>query len=84
MSDLIKLDTEPTSSVCCSFCAKLLREVHRMIAAPTANICDECVMLSLTIIYKKEAGENQKLRTALKRAHTRFSMCSCGEECLVK
>jgi ribosomal protein L37AE/L43A len=35
---------------CCSFCDKSQHEVERLIAGPTVFICDECVMLCMTII----------------------------------
>ena len=34
----------------CSFCAKKRSQVAKLIAGPTAYICNECVMLCVTIL----------------------------------
>ena len=45
---MAKLDDK--SNVRCSFCGKLQEEVHRVIAGPGVNICNECVDLCREII----------------------------------
>ncbi len=42
--------TEDKSNVRCSFCGKAQEEVHRIIAGPGVNICNECVELCREII----------------------------------
>jgi hypothetical protein len=41
---------QPARTLSCSFCGKSQREVHKLIAGPTAHICDECVKLCNDII----------------------------------
>ncbi|MBI4434879.1 hypothetical protein HY635_03655 [Candidatus Uhrbacteria bacterium] len=43
------------SSLACSFCGKPQPETRKLIAGPTAYICDECVYDALAIIRKDEA-----------------------------
>ena len=45
---MAKIDDK--SNVRCSFCGKLQEEVHRVIAGPGVNICNECVDLCREII----------------------------------
>lgn len=40
----------------CSFCAKTQHEVKKLIAGPTAFICDECVGLCATIVISDPDG----------------------------
>ncbi|MBI5490897.1 MAG: ATP-dependent Clp protease ATP-binding subunit ClpX, partial [Deltaproteobacteria bacterium] len=46
----------------CSFCGKTQREVKKLIAGPTAYICDECVSLCNDIIAEDQGGEAQPAR----------------------
>ena len=38
----------------CSFCGKSQNEVQKIIAGPTAFICDQCVATCLDIIYEED------------------------------
>jgi len=49
----------------CSFCGKSQDEVKRLIAGPTAYICDECIDLCNDIILEEGAAEQSKARTRL-------------------
>ena len=49
----------------CSFCGKSQDEVKRLIAGPTAYICDECIDLCNDIILEEGAAEQSKVRTRL-------------------
>ena len=45
------MSEEKRKSICCSFCGKSEREVHRMIQGPAGvRICDECVRLCMDIV----------------------------------
>jgi ATP-dependent Clp protease ATP-binding subunit ClpX len=46
----------------CSFCGKTQREVRKLIAGPTAYICDECVSLCNDIIAEDAAPESKPAR----------------------
>jgi ATP-dependent protease Clp ATPase subunit len=47
--------SEPT--LYCSFCAKSQHEVVRLIAGPTAFMCNECVVLCFGIIAEDSARQ---------------------------
>lgn len=49
----------------CSFCGKSQEEVKRLIAGPTAYICDECIDLCNDIILEEGAAEQSKARKRL-------------------
>lgn len=50
--------TAPTKDAFyCSFCAKSQHEVRRLIAGPTAFICDECVVACVELLEKMRAEE---------------------------
>ena len=49
--------TEDTSNVRCSFCGKAQEDVHRIIAGPGVNICNECVDLCREIIEEDIEAE---------------------------
>lgn len=49
----------------CSFCGKSQDEVKRLIAGPTAYICDECIDLCNDIILEEGASEQSKARKRL-------------------
>lgn len=40
----------------CSFCGKTQDEVRKLIAAPAAFICDECVVLAYEILLEQVPG----------------------------
>jgi hypothetical protein len=45
------MGSEPkASNLVCSFCGKRRDEVRKLIAGPTAYICDECVVLCMQIL----------------------------------
>lgn len=43
-------DTDEMGLFRCSFCTKSQHEVRKIIAGPTVNICDECVLLCVEIL----------------------------------
>ena len=49
----------------CSFCGKSPAEVQRLIAGPTAYICDECIDLCNDILREEGVAEPKKARTRL-------------------
>ena len=57
--------TGTTQVLQCSFCGKTQREVKKLIAGPTAYICDECVALCNDIIAEDQGGEAQPTRKAM-------------------
>jgi ATP-dependent Clp protease ATP-binding subunit ClpX len=48
---------EDSSAVRCSFCGKAQEDVHRIIAGPGVNICNECVELCREIIEEDVEAE---------------------------
>ena len=46
-----------SSTVRCSFCGKAQEDVHRIIAGPGVNICNECVELCREIIEEDVEAE---------------------------
>ena len=48
---------EESSAVRCSFCGKAQEDVHRIIAGPGVNICNECVELCREIIEEDVEAE---------------------------
>ena len=49
----------------CSFCGKAPEEVQRLIAGPTAYICDECLDLCNEILHEEGVAAPSKVRTRL-------------------
>ncbi len=49
----------------CSFCGKTQNEVRKLVAGPSAYICDECIELCRGII--QEETEIQRVETTRKR-----------------
>ncbi len=49
----------------CSFCGKSPAEVQRLIAGPTAYICDACIDLCNEILREEGVAEPRKVRTRL-------------------
>ncbi|UXS71692.1 hypothetical protein FY145_01150 [Agrobacterium tumefaciens] len=43
---------KPRPTLYCSFCGKSQHDVKKLIAGPTAFICDECVEVSMNIILE--------------------------------
>ncbi len=53
---MAKIEDQP-STVRCSFCGKAQEDVHRIIAGPGVNICNECVELCREIIEEDAEAE---------------------------
>src|SRR6516162_5228723 len=49
----------------CSFCGKAPEEVQRLIAGPTAYICDECIDLCNEILREEGVAAPRQVRTRL-------------------
>jgi ATP-dependent Clp protease ATP-binding subunit ClpX len=49
----------------CSFCGKAPEEVQRLIAGPTAYICDECIDLCNEILLEEGVAAPRQVRTRL-------------------
>src|SRR5216683_147738 len=66
----------------CSFCGKSPQEVQRLIAGPTAYICDECIDLCNEILLEEGVAEPRKVRTRLwtpKELHTKLDDYIIGQ-----
>src|SRR5262252_3062478 len=66
----------------CSFCGKSQDEVKRLIAGPTAYICDECIDLCNDILLEEGIAEPRKVRTRLltpKELHTKLDDYIIGQ-----
>ena len=66
----------------CSFCGKAPEEVKRLIAGPTAYICDECIDLCHDILLEEEIAEPRTGRTRLltpKELHTKLDDYIVGQ-----
>jgi len=66
----------------CSFCGKSPAEVQRLIAGPTAYICDECIDLCNDILLEEGIAEPRKVRTRLltpKELHTKLDDYIIGQ-----
>ena len=67
-------DKDNEKDLCCSFCGKSQHEVKKLIAGPTAMICDECIGVSMDILKQeqqlsplsKEDGSNSTPKEILK------------------
>ena len=57
------MSDETKKSLRCSFCGKREEEVRRMIQAPGARICDQCVQLCMSVL-EEELGKTGSLRAA--------------------
>ena len=57
------MSDETKKSLRCSFCGKREEEVRRMIQAPGARICDQCVQLCMSVL-EEELGKTGSLRVA--------------------
>jgi ATP-dependent Clp protease ATP-binding subunit ClpX len=49
-----KNDSEKEKDLCCSFCGKSQHEVKKLIAGPTAMICNECIGISMDILREEQ------------------------------
>jgi ATP-dependent Clp protease ATP-binding subunit ClpX len=56
---------ESKNTLYCSFCGKSQREVRKLIAGPTAFICDECVELCRDIIGEENKSSLTKSRDGI-------------------
>src|SRR5256884_6374105 len=66
----------------CSFCGKAPEEVQRLIAGPTAYICDACIDLCNDILLEEGVAEPRKARTCLwtpKELHTKLDDYIIGQ-----
>ena len=52
----------------CSFCGKQQQEVKRLIAGPSAYICDDCVELCASILKQEEIDEKEKNNPSPKKS----------------
>lgn len=49
----------------CTFCGKSEHQVHRLVAGPGANICDECITLCMEIIQEGDQKDAASAELAL-------------------
>src|SRR5437899_1028165 len=66
----------------CSFCGKSPAEVQRLIAGPTAYICDECIDLCNEILLEEGVTEQRTVRQRLwtpKELHTKLDDYIIGQ-----
>ena len=69
------LDREDFS---CSFCGKLQNEVQKLIAGPSACICNECMVLAGNILLEENMisiGGVDKLKEKNKELQDKLSIC---------
>ena len=52
------MSDETKKSLRCSFCGKREEEVRRMIQAPGARICDQCVQLCMSVLEEELGNQN--------------------------
>lgn len=57
--------TQPEPLLRCSFCGKPRNEVKKLIAAPKAYICNECVDLCVTVLVNSARREGVELEDLL-------------------
>ena len=50
------VDSNPSATLHCSFCAKSRHQVRKLVAGPGVSICDECVELSMTIFREENSS----------------------------
>jgi ATP-dependent Clp protease ATP-binding subunit ClpX len=58
-------DSDSKNTLYCSFCGKSQREVRKLIAGPTAFICDECIELCKDIIGEENKSSLVKSRDGI-------------------
>jgi ATP-dependent Clp protease ATP-binding subunit ClpX len=66
----------------CSFCGKAPEEVKRLIAGPTAYICDECIDLCNDILLEEGVAAPRQARKGLwtpKELHTKLDDYIIGQ-----
>jgi ATP-dependent Clp protease ATP-binding subunit ClpX len=56
---MMMMQSEP--ALRCSFCGKSQTEVRKLIAAPKAYICNECVDLCVTVLANTARQEGREL-----------------------
>jgi hypothetical protein len=63
------MSRNPYASLCCSFCGKSQREVRRLIAGPSAYICDLCIETCIDINSEEERRRAARATPGGERAH---------------
>ena len=58
-------DSDSKNTLYCSFCGKSQRELRKLIAGPTAFICDECIELCRDIIAEGNKSSLTKSRDCI-------------------
>ena len=64
------MSDETKKSLRCSFCGKRDEEVRRMIQAPGARICDQCVQLCMSVLEEELGGSSGDVMPAPDRLPT--------------
>src|SRR5262249_52426404 len=66
----VSAESDPASpqTLYCSFCGKSQHEVHKLIAGPTAFICDECVDLCTDVVEPDDERELFRLMKGIKES----------------
>ena len=64
------MSDETKKSLRCSFCGKREEEVRRMIQAPGARICDQCVQLCMSVLEEELGGSSGDVMPAPDRLPT--------------
>ncbi len=54
-------DKKVDRTLYCSFCGKSQHEVGKLIAGPTVFICDECILLCVTILAEGAPHDSKTL-----------------------
>ena len=64
------MSDETKKSLRCSFCGKREEEVRRMIQAPGARVCDQCVQLCMSVLEEELGGSSGDVMPAPDRLPT--------------
>ena len=57
--------SDEKKSLRCSFCGKREEEVRRMIQAPGARICDQCIQLCMSVLEEELRGQSPSFEEAM-------------------
>lgn len=74
---------KPSTQLRCSFCNKEHNDVRKLIAGPTANICDECVSVCAEIIadesrFAKPDGPMEGVDPSIPPARDSIATITCA------
>ncbi len=59
------MSDETKKSLRCSFCGKREEEVRRMIQAPGARICDQCIQLCMSVLEDELRNQSSAFESVM-------------------